>query len=115
MIWIKSRERLTTLRSCIFFFQSPCKYPRFLQIPLIWPSFISPPEKFERPPRGPSLTGKITHDGESSIHQQLFWSGMSLYFPSTTGREDKSPFSRDGRERFHKLDEGFMELLAINP
>src|SRR5659263_653851 len=114
MIWMKARERVTTLRSCIFFLQSPCKYPCFLQVVRIWPSLVNPPDKFQRPPRIPRLAGEISHHGEPSTHQQLFKSSMMLHFPVTTGREDKRPCSRDGVEPLHKLEEGPMELPVKN-
>src|SRR5665811_1449358 len=95
---MKVREQVTTKRSCLFFLQSSCKCPCALQIVLIWPSLIYPPEKFEGPNGVPSLAGELISDRETSIHQHLFKSSMSLYFFSAPGRKDKSLFLCDGRE-----------------
>ena len=114
MIWMKAREWVTT-RSCIFFFQSLCKYARFLQILLIWSSLINPPEKVQKRVRIPPFAGKLTHDRESSVRQQLFKSSVPSRSPYTAGREYKGLFFRNGWERLYKMEGSLMEFPAINP
>src|SRR5665811_382444 len=112
---MKVRVQVTTKRSRIFFLQSPCKYPCARQIVLIWSSLIYPPEKFQGPNGVPSLAGELTCDGETSIHQHLFQSSMSRSFSSAPGRKDKTLFTCDGGKPLYKLEEGLMELPAIDP
>src|SRR5664280_1528652 len=87
---------MITSISCSLFLQSPCKYPRALQIILIWSSLIYPPEKFQGPNGVPSLAGELTCNGETSIHQHLFQGSMSRSFSSAPGRKDKTLFTCDG-------------------
>jgi hypothetical protein len=48
---------------------------------------LIPPKRFKKRVRIPPFAGKLTHDRESSVRQQLFKSSVASRSPYTAGRE----------------------------